>query len=1026
MSQCNTIDLSRRSPSYENRLSKYAQRGFEVYWPELERSRIDPTIYERSFGRIEGLARLLVLERLPKESEREAYLAQRREERGRPPSNTYRRKRGQLRDNFKDKDPQDVAEWNVEEQEIANYHTFTVPYGPRYNAKKIEKLLFTKDLLLNAEWNTKPDRKVNLHRHPCFIGDAEYVIKDCCTSCPKPTTTEEEDVAAEESKVYVAGAIEFMKDDPGRQTIGSFHPLTSEDWTDQAYIGNTETLMQAIVEGDLEYVQEWATKIPNVNLNRRDHTGRTPLHLACQVSNVEIVKCLVDAGARIVARLADGMTALHLACVRGNSEIVQILLEKSEENEEVEADKETQRQKKKEAERARKHSASDAAEDVEMADSDEDIEMVDQNSEVSETVTQGSFVKVKESKDGNEEAILDQESEEPDFYDINVLAWDAPVSPLHLCILVGQLDVIPLLISKFGADVLLPVKLLNSYDNSPRAAILTLVLAAQNPTKSVELTKALLHLRASPAQSDMNHCSALHYTVILGNVAALKAMFNEDQPKSKAAANHLSIDGSWYSFQHSYPLSSAIRQGNEVIARQLLEAGVAPEISFEDFAPRYLSNSRNTRYGTQQDPDNEEMRKKFDEMDQPIVEAMSRNLPTITQALITAGVSVNSLNRTGKQTLNAWDGHDRDSDSHFTNEAWGTLLDVLDQQLSDIKAGIKNPFVPSAPPLKSLDDYLEGLPADSYQRWQLGRQFETIQSIIEQWPEAKEKALGTYWTKETKEKHEENLELVKTLESLREFVVSKGGKTFRELHPEIESTVPPRNYNKDPLDKARSDHKKPEPMEIQVSFGVSELIESLRKKYIDLFEVVWAADAERVREMTTKSSNGSSPLKIAVKDNLGVSPFHIAVMQGNYDLANMILEIANLQYQPDEPKENRKRYFLRGKAEIDDEGLEDDIDSSDDSSSPESLPVDSELVDEEFTIDDVENLFKITASKIQSWEMLSWFGTLWAFSDQSEKDAKKTFGISKTSPTLWANANRSGKVSSWTCLGTRLTPNRRR
>lgn len=42
ITQTNQIDLTRRSPSYENRLSKYSHRGFEVFWPPLDRSRIDP------------------------------------------------------------------------------------------------------------------------------------------------------------------------------------------------------------------------------------------------------------------------------------------------------------------------------------------------------------------------------------------------------------------------------------------------------------------------------------------------------------------------------------------------------------------------------------------------------------------------------------------------------------------------------------------------------------------------------------------------------------------------------------------------------------------------------------------------------------------------------------------------------------------------------------------------------------------------------------------------------------------------
>lgn len=42
ITQTNQIDMTRRSPSYENRLSKYSHRGFEVFWPQLERSRVDP------------------------------------------------------------------------------------------------------------------------------------------------------------------------------------------------------------------------------------------------------------------------------------------------------------------------------------------------------------------------------------------------------------------------------------------------------------------------------------------------------------------------------------------------------------------------------------------------------------------------------------------------------------------------------------------------------------------------------------------------------------------------------------------------------------------------------------------------------------------------------------------------------------------------------------------------------------------------------------------------------------------------
>ncbi len=44
MRQCNTVDTTRRSPSYEMRLTKYSMRDFEVYVPTLRREDIDPTV----------------------------------------------------------------------------------------------------------------------------------------------------------------------------------------------------------------------------------------------------------------------------------------------------------------------------------------------------------------------------------------------------------------------------------------------------------------------------------------------------------------------------------------------------------------------------------------------------------------------------------------------------------------------------------------------------------------------------------------------------------------------------------------------------------------------------------------------------------------------------------------------------------------------------------------------------------------------------------------------------------------------
>lgn len=38
-------------------------------------------------------------------------------------------------------------------------------------------------------------------------------------------------MAEEEAKIYISGHITFIKDNPGRQEIGSFNPITETDWT---------------------------------------------------------------------------------------------------------------------------------------------------------------------------------------------------------------------------------------------------------------------------------------------------------------------------------------------------------------------------------------------------------------------------------------------------------------------------------------------------------------------------------------------------------------------------------------------------------------------------------------------------------------------------------------------------------------------------------------------------------------------------------------------------------------------------
>lgn len=305
--------------------------------------------------------------------------------------------------------------------------------------------------VLNAEWNQHKKREVYLHRHPAFFGRVEDVIEDCCGTCPKPVTPEEIEVAKKEAEIYISGKVKLLIDDPGRQQIGSFNPLTADDWTDMAYVGNTARLCQSIVDSDVDEVLAWLSQ-PGADVNRRDYTGRTPLHLAVVSSTPDVVKCLIDHGARLTARLADGKTALHLAAERGIPEMIKLLMEKSIENEEAEEEKQDAkrqalRESQEEKKPAKAASGSEESEESESEeDEDEDMDMLEDaasDDDGAHSFATGSFVKVKSDAEVDRIKQLEENNnDEPDFYKIDVLAWDSPCSPLHLAIASGHEEVV--------------------------------------------------------------------------------------------------------------------------------------------------------------------------------------------------------------------------------------------------------------------------------------------------------------------------------------------------------------------------------------------------------------------------------------------------------------------------------------------------------------------------------------------------------------------------------------------------------
>jgi ankyrin repeat protein len=172
---------------------------------------------------------------------------------------------------------------------------------------------------------------------------------------------------------------------------------------------------------------------------------------------------------------------------------------------------------------------------------------------------------------------VEDSDEDPDVYDINVIAWDYGLSPLHLAILNGHIHIIELLVSEYGADVLLPVKLVQPGTTNARGAIMTIVLAMSLPTeKAKEVVKLLLKLGATSAQADMNHFTAFHHIVAQDNSDILDVLLANDRPAALSILDNLGYTGHWNNESDS-PLTTAIRKGYEGMAAKLVKLGAKVE-----------------------------------------------------------------------------------------------------------------------------------------------------------------------------------------------------------------------------------------------------------------------------------------------------------------------------------------------------------------------------------------------------------------------------------------------------------------
>ena len=187
--------------------------------------------------------------------------------------------------------------------------------------------------------------------------------------------------------------------------------------------------------------------------------------------------------------------------------------------------------------------------------------------------------------------VLEDNLDITDFYDsIDVPAWDFPTSPLHLAIVSGNFDMIHYLITDRGANVSLPVKLMD-FNRKPKTAILSLVLALSLPEEQAKtITLLLLSLGATLAQADLSYMTAVHYAAI-EQPDVLDILLEHDRPTAERILNHVWI--STYNNTETI-LTMAIKRKDHNLVKKLLSLGAKPIINDEEYIQAYRLKHNHT------------------------------------------------------------------------------------------------------------------------------------------------------------------------------------------------------------------------------------------------------------------------------------------------------------------------------------------------------------------------------------------------------------------------------------------------
>lgn len=319
-------------------------------------------------------------------------------------------------------------------------------------------------------------------------------------------------------------------------------------------------------------------------MNQRDYVGRTTLHLAILAKASDIAGDLIDAGARITARLADGRTPLHIAAQYDDRAVIQKLIEKNAKNIAEHAKKDEGGVDDKED---KDGDVRPSEEDDWSSHDDEDV-VISASEQEEEADKHEDADSTRKSKKYEKEDVNPfpkdlgdppgEENDQPDIIEVDTADWDLGFSALSYAVIYSSLETLNTLIEA-GANPKAPSKASKKKTSlSIPFHPLTLTILRSDEDEACKIAERLLQLpsvTSSTADEDMG--TILHKAVAAGRSKLVETLLRYD-PHAAAVLNF----PAFYYQNVKFPVVTAIEKQHLAVFGVLLVYGAKLVFTEED------------------------------------------------------------------------------------------------------------------------------------------------------------------------------------------------------------------------------------------------------------------------------------------------------------------------------------------------------------------------------------------------------------------------------------------------------------